>query len=979
MRCILFLLLWMYPFMMVFPFFQSSEDYCFSHITCENGLSQSNVKAIVQDRYGFIWLGTKNGLNRFDGRTVVRKVCEDLDRRKENQDISALCAARDGTLWVGTGIGVFVYDSRLDRFMFLEEKTKEGIRITGWILSIAEDEAGNVWIVVPEQGVFRYVRNNLYLYKMAEGVPGGECLPSHLLVRRNGEVWLSTWGAGIFRYDKDVDRFVSLVSGNESGLWNKIKTVMMCESGDNLVFGTHEGGLFKYVQGDHMLEKIECPGLQDTYIRCLSVIDGKLWVGTYQGIFIVDEQTGQSVRLVHDGENSQSLSDNVICAFYADADSGLWVGTMYGGVDYMPCPDSHFSKYLTGKPHRFSGRVKVRGMAVDENKQIWIGTENAGIYRLNLEDGDLTKQNVGIASGEPSVLFMSCSEQKIYCGVFQDGLWIIDPLTGEVRRHSSESLHVGTEDVYTFFTDRRGVRWLGTDRGLYKAAQGTLDFRKVDETGRTWVFCLSEARNGDLWVGTMGDGLWMRDGKTGEWRRYEHDPRKNNTLNSNSVTSVMQTRTGVLWVSTERGGVCRYNPGTDDFTAFSMEEGMPDDVVYSMLEDREGKLWLGTNRGLVNWDCNCIWRNFTMMNGLPANQFNYHAAVEGADGRLYFGTVDGMVAFDSRTMRRNKNVPPLYFTDLTINNKEMRPNVEGSPLSCSIWLADKIELPYYNANIGLTVSLLSFPAAFTTRCFYRLQPLYDEWVQAENNRIVYATLPVGEYTLQVKAVDGYSGAEVLRELPVTVLPPWWRTGWAYGAYIFMILGLVCFSAKFYRRRQDRRLRIRQYYMEMEKQKELYEAKTDFFAWVAADVHAPLLSRSDDKRSVPDKVPWSVLPLVGVNEKEREWANRVVHMIENNLMDETFNVEAMAELMNMSRSTLLRKTKQVFGRSPVDLVRMLRLKKAADLINEGGYRISDIGYMVGFSSASYFSKSFQKQFGMSPKDFAKHCREEGSAG
>ena len=143
------------------------------------------------------------------------------------------------------------------------------------------------------------------------------------------------------------------------------------------------------------------------------------------------------------------------------------------------------------------------------------------------------------------------------------------------------------------------------------------------------------------------------------------------------------------------------------------------------------------------------------------------------------------------------------------------------------------------------------------------------------------------------------------------------------------------------------------------------------------MHPPL--QLHNERDEPENTAWEVLPLVGINEKEREWANRVIRTIEGNLMDETFNVEAMAELLNMSRSTLLRKTKQVFGRSPVDLVRVLRLKKAADLMNEGGYRVSDIGYMVGFSSASYFSKSFQKQFGMSPKEFAKHCREGDGVG
>ena len=262
---------------MAFAFFQNPDDYCFSHITCENGLSQNNVKAIVQDRYGFIWLGTKNGLDRFDGKTMVRKVCEDRKAQKEGRDISALCAGRNGALWVGTGNGVFCYDPESDRFVYLEAKTKEGIRINSWVLNIVEDEDGSVWIVVPEQGVFRYVRGKLQLYKVVEGKQMQECPVSHLLVRRNGEVWLSTWGAGLFRYDKSSNRFVRLAMGEDGGFWDGKKMVMMCEYDGSVVLGTHEGRLFKYVPGDLVPKEMECPGLPCAKGNGMSRVTGYLY------------------------------------------------------------------------------------------------------------------------------------------------------------------------------------------------------------------------------------------------------------------------------------------------------------------------------------------------------------------------------------------------------------------------------------------------------------------------------------------------------------------------------------------------------------------------------------------------------------------------------------------------------------------------------------------------------------------------------
>ncbi len=973
MRSIWFILLWICP-LTVFPLF-GVNDYCFSHVTCENGLSQSNVKAIVQDRDGFIWLGTKNGLNRFDGKTIERKICEDKGTQKENQNISALCAGRDGILWIGTDKGVFRYDPLFDEFSFFDLHTSEGIGIDGWVLNIVEERDGSVWIVVPDQGVFRCQENRLYLYDLqADGQQIQDCPPSHLYVRHNGEVWLSTWGAGLFCYDKVHDRFFRHASDDIGQQMIGVKTVMMCDDGRDIILGTHEGHLLKYSPERRMLEEIKCPELQNTYIRCLCFVDGKIWVGTYRGIFIVDGNTGETKRLLHREADVQSLSDNVIYTMYADSDSGLWIGTMYGGVDYLPRMDFHCTQYMTRDAVRFPDRIKVRGMATDTSGNIWIGTENEGIYTLDVARGVLTRLTSGVW-GKQTVLSMSYAENKIYCGIFQNGMWVIDPSDGSVVRHSSESLNINHEDIYAFHIDRQGYRWIGTDRGLYRAKPGTLDFRKVDAVGKTWVFCLFETREGNLWIGTMGDGLFVYEPGRGTCRKYVHEHHEQHSIGSNTVTSIMQTRAGVIWISTERGGLCRYNPEQDDFSVFSVKEGLPDDVVYSVLEDSHGMLWFGTNRGLVCWDEEHVKHVLTTANGLPDNQFNYHAGVVGQDGRLFFGTVGGMLALDRGTEKERAS-SPLYFTKLTVNNVEVGVGGEDSPLFRSILYTDRIELPYDKANIGLSASLLTYPGTFATRYFYRMEPLGEEWMSASDNHIVYAGLSSGSYKLQVKAIDGYNGNEVVRELSVVILPPWWRTSWAYLFYFLMIFCMAWIVISTYKKRQERRLRIRQRFLEMEKQKEVYEAKMNFFTWVASDVHVPLSPQGQKKPEQSDTKETfvSVLQNVKGNEKEQEWARQVVRVIEENLMDETFNIEAMAEILCMSRSTLLRKVKQVFDCSPVDLVRMLRLKKAATLIQEGGYRISDIGYMVGFNSASYFSKNFQKQFGMSPKDFAKQCRE-----
>lgn len=820
------------------------SNYYFSHISGGDGLSQSNVKTILQDSYGFMWFGTKNGLNRFDGTSVIQKNCDDYVAGTGNHNISALFEDAERQLWVGTDKGIYRYDPVQDVFTFMDLKTEAGVDMNNWVAQIVSDLAGNIWIVIPDQGIFRYRDEKLYFYEIAKEEQFKTGTPVRICTRSNGEVWLATWEAGLFRYEASADTF-ELLDRSKAGDWLEGKHLsMICDYGDWIAVAVYEGELMKYDPKTNRQIKIDLPEAAHTYISNVICLGDELWVGTNDGVFVVNEKKNRYTHLQPDLMRASSLSDNIIYTIYQDREEGVWLGTMFGGVDYLPHRRLQFEQYVPGSDANSLGTKRIREIVETDDGKIWIGTENDGVSILDPSSGRISKPAfAGMdADARMMTLAMYAYEDKVVCGLFKQGLDVISLPENKIRHYGRELLTVDNESVYSFFVDSEGNAWIGTDWGLYKSAPGTFRFTKVEETGYDWIFDIFQDKDGMLWLAAMGGGLWKHNPAEGTFRRYAHERGKEGTLSSNSVSSVMQDSRGQIWVSTDRGGICRYNAATDDFTSFSVEEGLPDDVAYKILEDDNRNLWFGTNRGLVrlNPDTGDI-RVYTTKDGLPGNQFNYKSALKGKDGRFYFGTIDGLIAFDPNVSEKSDFLPPLYISGFSIYNSEVTVHSPDSPLKSCIEHTEKITLPYDRANISFDIALLSYCTTESNQYYYRLAPLDKGWIKAASNRnISYAKLPPGDYTLHVKATNaGQQGAFVYRSLSIVILPPWWSSPWAYVLYATgMVCAVLCWFL-WYRRRKEREMKEKQKLFEMEKEKELYESKVSFFTEIAHEVRTPL--------------------------------------------------------------------------------------------------------------------------------------------
>lgn len=818
---------------------QELQTYSFLHINNENGLSQSNVKAILQDSYGFMWFGTKNGLNRYDGKSVVQFNCNDYTKNRSNHNISSIFEEDPQTFWIGTDEGVYRYNPITDEFTFLDLKTDNGEMITTWVAKFAKDKNGDIWIVIPSQGIFRYDHNKLHVYHV-KPTPN----PHNLCVCDNGDIYCVAWYTGFFKFDQQKDTFRQITTDANGQPLVGIETNTLYQQGDYLIMAIQNGEVKKYNFKKNILEDITLQNFKHTFVRDAAAYGDEIWVCTYDGLYVLNEKQNSVKHFTQNLLQPGTLSDNITYTVYRDKEGGTWIGTMFGGVNYLANRTIHFNKYLPGYQENTLSSKRIREITEDSKGNIWIGTEDEGINILSLKNQQITRLQTPQSKYNTHVtLVMSSFYGKTYCSLYKDGLLIVDE-NGKTSFYDYKDLNISQNgySIYALYVDAQETLWVGTDYGVYYAPKGTMNFTAIPELDGNWTFDIMEDKDGILWFATMGKGAWRYDRTKKTVKHYTCKDGEDKQLSSNSVSSIMQDSKGNIWLSTDRGGICRYNSKEDNFTRFSIEEGMPDDVAYKILEDNKGYLWFGTNRGLVRFqpETNEI-RVFTVKDGLCGNQFNYKSAVKGKNGMFYFGSIEGLISFNPNFEEQPSATLPIYITGLSIFNKEVTAHTPNSPLKQSIICTNKIVLPYNQANISLDVALLSYSTSQTNEYFYKLLPIDREWISSgTENNISYANLPPGKYVLNIRATTGEQNTDyATRSLTIIILPPWYASIWAYLLYFILCIAIFISWFYWYRRNKNKQFFEKQKLFEIEKQKELNENKVEFFTEIAHEIRTPL--------------------------------------------------------------------------------------------------------------------------------------------
>lgn len=844
------------------PRYVIAQSYYFTHYQVENGLSNNAVICSLQDHNGFLWFGTKDGLNRFDGYSfkIFRNDAADPNTIGSNY-IYSLHEDQAGILWVGCDRGLFVYDATTESF-----RKVPGAPVTE-ILDIQSDTKGGIWFIS---------RLILYYYKPSTGGLKAFDRPGHLSVSSvcgtaTGDLWISSSNGTIHKLSADGPLMDGCDVFDHSGpsVNNWIEKIY--DAGNGLILvGTSKQGAKLFDTRTNSYKDIlnHTEDEPEIFVRdFIRQSDNEYWIATESGIFIYDRLADKYIHLKKNYNNPYSISDNAIYTFCRDKEGGIWAGTYFGGINYYPRSYTSFKKYFPQSGnHSISGNA-VREIVRDQEGDLWIGTEDAGLNKLQISTGIITHYNNSAPYhlSSSNIHGLLVYGKELWIGTFHRGLDVLDVKTGKKLRHYSAATHnLRSDFIYCFLKTKSGKLLVATDRGLswYDREKGNFDF--VTEAPENFYTILYEDHSGTIWAGTYADGVHWFNPNTGKSGHFRYEMGKAGSLGGNRVNWIFEDSQQQLWIATE-GGFCRYDPSAGQFRVYTTKDGFPSNIMYAVLEDGKHDFWISTSKGLARFTpANGNITVFTRAHGLLNDQFNYNSAYKDPGGRMYFGSVKGMISFHPDEFIKNNFVLPVYITGFQVYDKELAINKDGSPLQQSITYTHTITLANNQSSFSIDFAALSYTAPEMTEYAFWMDGLNRDWTYLKTNRKAYFTkLSPGTYVFHVKASN--SGGEWKcrpASLIVKILPPFWASPLAYLLYIVVAAAGIILIVRSYHRRTEEKNRRKLEFLEHEKEKEIYQAKIEFFTNVAHEIRTPLTLIKGPMELVMKQI--GTVPMVGNN-------------------------------------------------------------------------------------------------------------------
>jgi PAS domain S-box-containing protein len=801
----------------------------FTHLTTNDGLSQGYVTAILQDRLGFMWFATRDGLNRYDGNSfAVYKNSPNDPGSLSSNFIQDLIEDDHGDLWIATNTGLNKFDPTTERATrYLHDPSNPNSIGGAYVTSIARDGRGYLWFGTqangldkfdPSTGTFFHYRNDsdgLFVGAITQVIQGSQ-----------GDIWF-VGDRGLFRLNPQTGQ-ITRPFATRNGL--SADSVYEDDTGD-LWMLTHSPivGLVKYDRHSERLTKyplaagnvgVLASTMNGGSLNGKLLADGQngFWVPSSQGLYYFDRRAERfTYRSQHDESNRDSLDSDAVMSVYQDRSGVLWVGTENTGLNILNFRQEQFIHYRhrPSDPNSLSpGRVKA--IYEDRNGVLWVGLYPRALNRLDRKTGQIIhyvpKPGDGNSLGEGTNIDSLYKDAAgyLWVGGGGSGLDRFDERTGRSKhyRHNPDDPNsLISDNVYTIYGDRNSRMWVGGQYGLSRfdpARDRFTNYRPVPDNPVSllnWVWTIYQDRSGTLWLGTFGGALIRFDDKTKAFLIYAPDPRDPHKLNGGGITTIHEDRTGTLWLG-GFGGLYRYNRESGTFTRYTESQGLPSSTIRCIQEDGVGRLWLSTQKGVSRFDPRMgTFRNYDVSDGLQSNEFS-DGCYQGPDGEIFFGGSNGFNAFFPENVRDNPYVPPVVITSFKTFNKTV-PIGAKSVLKKAIPYLDSLTLSYRDYVFSFEFAALSYANSQKNRYRYKLEPLEPGWneVGREQRLATYTNLEPGKYAFRVQGSnsDGVWNEQGV-SLVIVVTPPWWKTRW------FRALGLAALLASLWAAYQ---IRVRQ--------------------------------------------------------------------------------------------------------------------------------------------------------------------------
>ena len=774
----------------------SQTNISFNHLSVADGLSQSAVVCIFQDKNGFMWFGTQDGLNRYDGYNFkVFKNNPDETTSLSDNFIFSIFEDESGSLFIETQSGkINKYNPINESFKIVSknEINLHKVKINS-VLAVYYDKSDIIWTggLSKETGL-----------KMEN--------------KRTGETKVYQHSP-IDKFSISDNKVYSVKRDSKGSLW--VGTV---KGLDKLDEKTGKFQHFKNKAGDpnSLSDNWVWPIFEDS--------KGNLWIGTIKGgLNKFDPETSTFISYKNDSADPKSISDNYIFSIYEDRGGLIWVGTNTGGVNYFDPSSQVFEHYLNIPENKNSlSDNTVLSMCVDKAGNYWIGTRNGGLDKFDYNQKKFANYSHNPAN--PNSLINN-SVQTIYIdksgtiwvGTFSSGMNSFDPKTGTFKRYVNNPTDPNSltdNRVYSILEDSKGIIWVGTyggglnrlDKKTGKISAFQHDEKNSSSISSNSVWTMIEDNDGKLWLGTFGGGVNIFDRTKQTFTSFKNDPKDPSSLGDDNIIRVFKDSKNNIWFGTTKG-LCRYYRDSKKFKTYREKDGLANDFIYGILEDNNGNLWLSTNNGLSKFNPkNESFKNYFYNDGLQGNEFNQNAyAKDFKAGNLLFGGPNGLTIFNPDSIKDNSYLPPIVFTNYLRYNTD---DEEGKPIiEKGISERDSITLTYKDNIVTIDFAALSFYNNFENQYRYMLEGFNENWIQlGSNHTITFTNLSPGDYKLRV---IGSNNDGVWNEngttLFIQVQPPWWRTNLAYALYGIAFLGLLFSLRKFEIDRREQKSRIRE--------------------------------------------------------------------------------------------------------------------------------------------------------------------------
>ena len=813
-------------------------DYRFMHITGENGLPHQQTETLIQDDKGRLWIGTRNGLSRYDGYEIVNYFNQEDDPYSLNQNfVKKIYQDTKKRIWIGTYKEICKYRPDTDDFQNYNFPNYSNIS------SIAETSDGKIICGGAELYIYDEIADMFVVHPRMDS----EIILS-MAIDKKDRLFIST-NSSIFYYDPSFSKitqinpvhFSDFITGSDGII------PLYFDSKGLLWVGRNGKGVMNIDIETGISEIYDASRLSDGTVRTITEDKtGRIWIGTEKGITILNPD-GTIEIIQQDFVDKNKLNDNAIYAILCDMDDNIWIGTYFGGINVLLKKTEQFRWVKAGY-----GSLNIKGKAVrkiiePQKGILWIATEDGGLNIYNTMTGDIKVfGQISTLSHNVHELFYNDISKDMWIGTFRNGLFRYNLSSGKWIQYLSDSKNgIPSDAIFSIEKQQNGTMWVGTTQGLRYYDSEKNIFLPINHPvlDTDFIYCLLMDKDDNVWAGTRNNGLFLIDTHTREINGWTAKA-INSQLKDNYITTLYQDSENKIWIGTNNGGLQFIDPPDQIIKSLEKELSLSNAAICSIIEDELNRLWISTSQGLYQFNKErSAFVCYTVEDGLPVNQFNFSSSIQAQNGLLYFGSVSGLISYNPKALKESRKPFYVHLTNLNINNQVMTAKSQDSPLTTEIDDMSVIKFSYKQSrSFSIEYAAISLGNVSTINYQVRMLGVNENWRNVGKERkFVCSNFPKGTYTLQIRANNSNKGweDEPIKEIKLIIRPPFYLSYWAFLIYftIFILLLHISYRIFYIRMKEKNAVRIAR--MEKEKLKEINQMRMDFFTSVSHELKTPL--------------------------------------------------------------------------------------------------------------------------------------------